>query len=175
MKSFIASLLLLSTLGSLAEEIDNLRLVSIRAELEVSRDNAKRERTESIGYNLEIELRGAKSVTNQVEVVTIIFAKRLPGGRLTEKRSSDKIRLDKQWQANVTSSTENLTYTREYDKRIQRQRRSGVNRNQQRNPPRFRTIPASGERYSGWAIRVYDKAGRLLGEEASASHFKLDP
>lgn len=176
MKTFIAAILLLPVLLSHAGEIKNPRLVTVNAVHEVSRDDAKRERTETTGHYLEIELRGAKSVTGELKVVTIIFAKKLPEGRLLEKQSTDKIELDEHGEATVSSSTETLKYTREYDERIKPKKKKGTNnRNKKKSPPRFKTIPASGEKYSGWAVRVYNKAGKLLGEEASASQYKLDP
>ncbi|MDP4624992.1 MAG: hypothetical protein NWT08_07625 [Akkermansiaceae bacterium] len=177
MKTFIAAILLLPALLCHAEDITNPRLVTVSAKLDISRDDAKRERTETTGHCVEIELRGAKSVTGELKVVTIIFAKKLPEGRLLEKESTDKITLDDQGQATVTSSTETLKYTREYDERIKTQKKGAGSKggNKKKSTPRFKTIPASGEKYAGWAVRVYSKSGEFLGEEASASHYKLDP
>ncbi|MEP2777498.1 MAG: hypothetical protein ABJQ29_08200 [Luteolibacter sp.] len=175
MKSLIASLLLLPAILCHAGEVDNARLVTVRAKLETSRNDAKRERTETVGYNVNIELRGAKSVAGKLKVVTIIFAKKYPGNGISEKESTDNITLNDNKEATLSSSTESLTFTEEYSVRIKPKKKNNGNNNgnKKKAPVRYKKVPAVGERYSGWAVRVY-QGNKLLGEEASSSHLLLD-
>lgn len=169
MKSLVAALLLLpAALGHAAER--NSRQVSVAAELETMRDDAKRERTETVGYKLAIDLRAAKTVTGELKVVTVFFAKKLPGNDIIERESTRTVRIGPSQVASLSSDAQKFTHTREYQVQVKSKKKPGSKKKQ---PVRYKTIPASGEKYSGWAVRVY-KGGDLIGEEASSAYLKID-
>lgn len=170
MRPILAALLLLPALLSPASADTSTGQVTVASKLETIRDDAKRERTETIGYKLAIDLRAASSVTGELKVVTVIFGKKLPGNNTVERTSSRSVRLGSEHQASLTSDAVKFTHTDEYQVKVETKKKQGNNKKQ---PVRYKTIPASGEKYSGWAVRVY-QAGKLIGEEASAAHFLLD-
>lgn len=171
MKRFFAVILSLCAFVSHGAAEGNSRQVSVSAKLEAIRDDAKRERTETAGYRLAIDLRGSAAVTGELKAVTVFFAKKLPGDGTVERTSSRTVHLDPDHQASFTSGTEKFTNTQEYQVKVETKKKSGNNKKKQ--PVRYKTIPAAGEKYSGWAVRIY-KGGDLIGEEASASHLLLD-
>jgi hypothetical protein len=172
MKRFFAVILSLSAFVSHGAAESNSRQVSVSSKLETIRDDAKRERTETAGYRLAIDLRAAAAVSGELKVVTVFFAKKLPGDGTVERTSSRTVQLNADHQASLTSATEKFTNTQEYQVKVETKKKSG-NNNKKKQPVRYKTIPAAGEKYSGWAVRIY-KGGNLVGEEASASHHLLD-
>ena len=144
--------------------------VSVSAELVTEHDGSRGKRTESVARHLEIGLHGGPSVTGNLRVVTVIFARKYPGREIVEKRSEKTVTLDASHKAELVSATERLTLTEEHEVRVERK---GGNR-KRNSPPQYRTIPAKGEKYAGWAVRVF-QGKTLLGEEASAQQYKLDP
>lgn len=171
MKRFFAVILLLSAFVSHGAAESNSRQVSVSSKLETIRDDAKRERTETAGYRLAIDLRAAAALSGELKVVTVFFAKKLPSDGTVERTSSRTVQLNADHQASLTSATEKFTNTQEYQVKVETKKKSGNNKKKQ--PVRYKTIPAAGEKYSGWAVRIY-KGGNLVGEEASASHLLLD-
>lgn len=177
MRTFFVTLILLASFFCQAGEVKNTRQVSIRAVEKETRDNAKRERTESVSHSVDIQLRGINEISGKLEVVTIIFAKKLPKGNTVEHKSTRKIELNDSQLATLQSQGQKLTHTREHQVRVKNKnnnRNRNRNNNNNRNQVRFKKVPASGEKANGWAVRVYQD-GKLLGEAASATHFKLDP
>ena len=85
MKPILAALLLLPALLSHASAETNTKQVTVASKLETIRDDAKRERTETIGYRMAIDLRAASSVSGELKVVTVIFGKKLPGNNTVER------------------------------------------------------------------------------------------
>ncbi|QTN33966.1 hypothetical protein HZ994_17130 [Akkermansiaceae bacterium] len=168
MKILLAALLLLPAWPALSAE-SNARLVSVSPTLETIRNDAKRERTETVGYKLAIDLRAATSVVGELKVVTVFFAKKLPGNDTIERNSTRTVTIGPNHTASLASATEKFTHTREYEVRIETKKKPGTKK---RPPVRYKTIPASGEKYSGWAVRVY-QGNNLIGEEASASHLRI--
>ena len=170
MKPILAAILLLPALLSHASAETNTKQVTVASKLETIRDDAKRDRTETTGYKLAIDLRAASSVSGELKVVTVIFGKKLPGNNTVERKSTRSIRLGPEHQASLTSDAEKFTHTDEYQVKVETKKKPGNNKKQ---PVRYKTIPAAGEKYSGWAVRVYQD-GNLIGEEASAAHLLLD-
>lgn len=171
MKPILAAFLLLSAFLPHASAETNTRQVTVSSKLETIRDDAKRERTETAGYRLAIDLRAASSVSGELRVVTVIFGKKLPGNNNVERTSTRSVHLGPEHQASLTSETARFTHTDEYQVKVDTKRRPGSSR--KRQPVRYKTIPATGEKYAGWAVRVYQD-GKLIGEEASAAHLLLD-
>lgn len=170
MKAILAALLLFPALLPHASAETNTRQVTVTSKLQAVRDDAKRERTETVGYKLAVDLQGASSVSGDLKVVTVIFGKKLTGNGTAERTSSRTIRLDSNHQASFTSATGTFTHTNEYQVKVETKKKPG---NKKKQPTRYKTIPATGEKYSGWAVRVY-QGGKLIGEEASAAHLLLD-
>ena len=171
MKPILAAILLLPALLSHASAETNTKQVTVASKLETIRDDAKRDRTETTGYKLAIDLRAASSVSGELKVVTVIFGKKLPGNNTVERKSTRSIRLGPEHQASLTSDAEKFTHTDEYQVKVETKKKPGNNKKKQ--PVRYKTIAATGEKYSGWAVRVYQD-GNLIGEEASAAHLLLD-
>ena len=178
MKTLLTILLFHSSCLVQAEEIKNARTVNVSATLQTARDDAKRKKTETTTHHLEITLRRSHSDSKKFKVVAIIYAKELPGKNISQHRSTQTVNLTSGKAVTLTSSPEKFTETREHKVRVKkknnRNNRSNNRNNRNRNQVRFKTIPASGQKQSGWAVRVYDKNGQLVGETASASHLKLD-
>jgi len=183
MKVVLTILLLLTTLFCPAEEeVKNSRQVTVSAKMTKIRNNAKKERTETTGHEIEMNIRSLKGLTGKLKVVTIIFAKKLPKGQVVERKSTKTVQIKDGEVLTLTSNRTNLTHTAKHSVRVKPNQKKNKNQNRNRNnnqrnrrtPVRFKDVPASGEEANGWAVRVY-LGGQLVGETASATHLKLDP
>ena len=139
--------------------------ISVRAIVKSDHESSKgKSAEEAMTKSLEISIRGSHEVNGSVDVVCTFYAHDLDSGdEMVEERQQLKATLEAGQEAVLSSKAVTFKHTPEHaEKKSSSGNGSGL-RPGGKNRSTYRKVAATGHRYHGWAVRVYQQ-GTLVGE-----------
>lgn len=136
-------------------------LVSVTATVKTEHNDPKGSIAEVVKKHLEIELRGSAKLQGEVKVTCTFFADDLAGDKIVALKANDlKAGLEAGKSTRIASPDVTFNFTPQHSEKSGSGKRT-----------RYKRIEATGNRYHGWAIRVF-RGDQLVGEAYSIPSIK---
>lgn len=147
--------------GTLSAAAQSSNLVTVDVDVNTEHNDPKDSITEVVNKTLGIRLSGAPSITGELRVVSVLYARDLKAREtVVEKRTESKATLDSNHSASLTPPSVTFTSTPSTSKKTGRGRSAKSVR-----------VEATGRHYYGWTVQVF-QGDKLLGNAASSTTLK---
>lgn len=152
--------ILLTTVSS-ALPAQTVGHVTVAATVKTEHNDPKGSIAEVVKKHLEIELRGSATLQGEVKVTCTFFADDLAADKIVALKANDlKAGLEAGKSTRIISPAVTFNFTPQHSEKSGSGKRA-----------RYKRIEATGNRYHGWAIRVF-RGDELVGEAYSIPSIK---